>query len=284
LGAMLPLNFLIFWRQHLVNRERLRLFRASQESVENLKRLQTHFVQAEKLSSLGQLAAGAAHEINNPLTAILGYSDLLLGDAALAARPRGLADKIRAQALRTKSLVTSLLSFARQVPAEKILLDLNPILTSAVQLRSLDLRDKNVKIEMEVESMLPGVRGDPNQLLQVFFNIISNSVDAMEEIGGGVLTVRTAREGVNAVIEFSDTGPGVREPGRVFDPFYTTKPVGKGTGLGLSICYGIVQEHGGQISCYNRSEGGAVFRVELPTLPVHYPQPVATFLATSKVS
>ena len=284
LGAMVPLNILIFWRQHLVNRERMRLFRASQESLENLKRLQTHFVQAEKLSSLGQLAAGAAHEINNPLTAILGYSDLLLGDAALAARPRGLADKIRAQALRTKSLVNSLLSFARQVPAEKILLDLNPILQSAVQLRSLDLRDKNVKIEMDAESVLPGVRGDPNQLLQVFFNIISNSVDAMEEIGGGVLTVRTARVGGNAVIEFSDNGPGIREPGRVFDPFYTTKPVGKGTGLGLSICYGIVQEHGGQINCYNRAEGGATFRVELPTLPVNFPQQASNFLITSKVS
>ena len=284
LGAMVPLNFLIFWRQNLVNRERLRLLHASQESVANLKRLQTHFVQAEKLSSLGQLAAGAAHEINNPLTAILGYSDLLLGDAALATRPRGLADKIRAQALRTKSLVTSLLSFARQVPAEKVLLDLNPILSSAVQLRSLDLRDKNVKIDLEVESVLPGVRGDPNQLLQVFFNIISNSVDAMEEIGGGTLTVRTAREGANAVIEFSDTGPGIREPGRVFDPFYTTKPVGKGTGLGLSICYGIVQEHGGQISGYNRSEGGATFRVELPTLPVNFPQPVTTFLTATKAS
>ncbi len=268
----------------LVNRERMGLFRDSQESLENLRRLQTHFVQAEKLSSLGQLAAGAAHEINNPLTAILGYSDLLLGDAALAARPRGLADKIRAQALRTKALVTSLLSFARQVPAEKILLDVNPILQSAVQLRSLDLRDKNVKIKLEAESVLPGVRGDPNQLLQVFFNIISNSVDAMEEIGGGTLVVRTARAGAKAVIEFSDSGPGIREPNRVFDPFYTTKPVGKGTGLGLSICYGIVQEHGGQISCYNRSEGGATFRVELPTLPVNFPQPVAAFLTTTKAS
>ena len=284
LGAMIPLNFLIFWRQHLVNRERQRLLRASQESLENLKRLQTHLVQAEKLSSLGQLAAGAAHEINNPLTAILGYSDLLLGDAALAARPRGLADKIRAQALRTKSLVTSLLSFARQVPAEKSLLDLNPILQSAVQLRSLDLRDKNVNIELEVESMLPGVRGDPNQLLQVFFNIISNSVDAMEEIGGGTLVVRTAREGANAVVHFSDTGPGIREPGRVFDPFYTTKSVGKGTGLGLSICYGIIQEHGGEISCYNRPEGGATFRVELPTLPANFPQPATPFMITTKVS
>src|SRR5712692_3929258 len=249
LGTMLPLNFLVFWRQHLVNRERLGLLHASEDSVENLRRLQTQYVQAEKLTSLGQLAAGAAHEINNPLTAILGYSDLMLSDASLAGRPRGLSEKIRAQAERTKKLVTSLLSFARQVPAEKILLDLNPILASAVQLRSLDLRDKNVRIELDTESVLPGVRGDPNQLLQVFFNVISNAVDAMEELGGGVLTVRTCRDRANAVIEFADTGPGIKEPGRVFDPFYTTKPMGKGTGLGLSICYGIIREHGGQITC-----------------------------------
>jgi signal transduction histidine kinase len=282
LGTMLPLNFLVSWRQHLVNRERLGLLHASQESVENLRRLQTQYVQAEKLTSLGQLAAGAAHEINNPLTAILGYSDLMLSDASLPGRPRGLSEKIRAQAERTKKLVTSLLSFARQVPAEKILLDLNPILSSAVQLRSLDLRDKNVSIELDTESVLPGVRGDPNQLLQVFFNVISNAVDAMEEIGGGVLTVRTSRDRTNAVIEFADTGPGIKEPGRVFDPFYTTKPVGKGTGLGLSICYGIIREHGGQITCRNQPDGGAAFRIELPVLPVHFPQPVAAFLPTTK--
>jgi signal transduction histidine kinase len=109
-------------------------------------------------------------------------------------------------------------------------------------------------------------------------------VDAMEEIGGGTLVVRTAREGANAVVQFSDTGPGIREPGRVFDPFYTTKPVGKGTGLGLSICYGIIQEHGGEISCFNRPEGGATFRVELPTLPANFPQPATPFLITKKAS
>jgi two-component system NtrC family sensor kinase len=110
------------------------------------------------------------------------------------------------------------------------------------------------------------VRGDSNQLMQVFFNIINNALDAMAEQGGGVLTIKTQRDRANVVVLFSDSGPGIREPHRVFDPFYTTKPVGKGTGLGLSICYGIVQEHGGNIRCYNGQIGGAVFRVELPAV------------------
>src|SRR2546425_287462 len=213
--------------------------RASQESIENLQRLQTQFVQAEKLASLGQLAAGAAHEINNPLTAILGYSDLLIDDGSLGEKPRTIATKIRDQARRTKTLVTNLLSFARQVPPERKPLDVNAVVSSAIQLRQLALRGRKITIELRTEPVLPGVRGDSNQLLQVFFDIISNAVDAMEEIGGGVLNVRTLRDRANVVIEFSDTGPGIKEPHLVFDPFYTTKPVGKGTGLGLSICYGL---------------------------------------------
>ncbi len=284
LAMMIPFDALVFWRQHLVNCERLDLLRTSEESLENLRRLQNQLVQTEKLSSLGQLAAGAAHEINNPLTAILGFTDVLEADRALAPRFRTLVEKIRAQALRTKSLVTSLLSFARQVPAEKVLLDINQVLASAVQLRSLDLRDKNVKLEFAPETLLPGVRGDPNQLLQVFFHIINNAVDALEEVGGGILAIRTLRERHRAVVEFSDTGRGVEDPKRVFDPFYTTKPVGKGSGLGLSICYGIVQEHGGEITCFNRPEGGATFRVELPVLPVIVPQTVASYYSATKNS
>lgn len=272
LGSILPLGFLVFLRQELVDSDQALLLRASQDSIANLQRLQTQFVQSEKLASLGQLAAGAAHEINNPLTAILGYSDLLVDDPSIPEKSRSIAEKIREQARRTKTLVTNLLSFARQMPAEhRSLLDVNTIVTSAVQLRRLDLRDKNIQIELYTENILPGVRGDPNQLLQVFFNIISNAVDAMEEVGGGTLTVRTLRERANVVILFSDTGPGIREPELVFDPFYTTKPVGKGTGLGLSICYGLVQEHGGQITCANRAEGGAIFRIELPAIPALFP-------------
>ncbi len=263
---------LVFLRQQLVDRERLGLLRGLQDSVENLKRLQMQFVQAEKLASLGQLAAGAAHEINNPLTAILGYADLIQADPSATERSRGLGEKIRDQARRTKVLVTNLLSFARQVPVEKQLLDLRSVVTSAIELRQLDLRDKKIRIEVENPGVLPAVRGDPNQLLQVFFNLINNSVDAMETVGGGSLVVRMRTERGSIILDFSDSGPGLREPDRVFDPFYTTKPVGKGTGLGLSICYGIVQEHGGQIFGFNRAEGGCTFRVILPAVLALYPQ------------
>jgi signal transduction histidine kinase len=267
LVAAVPLGALVFLRQHLADSDRARLLARAEQSVENLQRLQQQMVQTEKLVSLGQLAAGAAHEINNPLTAILGYSDLLADDASLPEKTRGVAAKIRDQARRTKTLVGNLLSFARQVPAERTLLDLNTVVNNAVQLRALDLKHSGAKIELRLESVLPGVRGDGNQLMQVFFNVINNAVDAMDtHSGGGTLTIKTLRDRANVVILFSDTGPGIKEPSRVFDPFYTTKPIGKGTGLGLSICFGIVQEHGGKILCYNGQEGGAVFRVELPAV------------------
>ena len=264
--AAVPLVLLVFLRTYLAEADRTRLLTRSEQSIDNLQRLQAQIVQSEKLVSLGQLAAGAAHEINNPLTAILGFSDLLADDPGLPEKARVTASKIRDQARRTKTLVGNLLSFARQVPTERTLLDINTVVTNAVQLRTLDLRTGTVRIELQLESVLPGVRGDGNQLMQVFFNMISNAVDAMEAAQGGVLTIKTLRDRAYVVVLFLDTGPGVKEPHRVFDPFYTTKPVGKGTGLGLSICFGIVQEHSGRIHCYNRQEGGAAFRVELPAV------------------
>lgn len=272
LGAVLPLGFLAFLRHELADRERLRLLRASQESLDNLKRLQMQFVQSEKLASIGQLVGGAAHEINNPLTAILGYSDLLADDPAVGEKTRSLAEKIREQTRRTRTLVNNLLSFARQAPKEqRAPIDINAVVNSSVQFRRFDLRAKNIRIEVQAGAGIPAVRADMNQLLQVFSNIINNAVDAMDENGGGTLTVRTMFEKGEVVILFSDTGPGIREPRFVFDPFYTTKPVGKGTGLGLSICYGLVQEQGGQISCYNRPEGGATFRIQLPAVVTAFP-------------
>jgi signal transduction histidine kinase len=269
--AAVPLALLVFWRTHMAERDRVRLLAKSQQSVENLQRLQTQLVQTEKLVSLGQLAAGAAHEINNPLAAILGFSDLLADDLTLPDKARATAAKIRDQARRTKTLVANLLSFARQVPPERTLLDINTVVANAVQLRALDLRSSRSRIDLQLESVLPGVRGDGNQLMQVFFNIISNAIDAMESAEGGTLIIKTIRDRGNVVILFSDTGPGIKDPQRVFDPFYTTKPVGKGTGLGLSICFGIVQEHAGKILCYNGQRGGAVFRVELPAVLAAFP-------------
>jgi signal transduction histidine kinase len=274
--ASIPLMVIVFLRTTIADKDRARLLSRSQQSVENLQRLQAQLVQTEKLVSLGQLAAGAAHEINNPLAAILGYSDLLADDMSLTEKSRAIAAKIRDQARRTKTLVGSLLSFARQVPAERTLLDINTVVTNAMQLRSLDLRSAKTRVELQLESVLPGVRGDGSQLTQVFFNIINNAIDAMEAHEGGALTIKTIRDRGNVIILFSDTGPGIKEPHRVFDPFYTTKPVGKGTGLGLSICFGILQEHSGRILCYNGQMGGAVFRVELPAvlaaLPAREPQ------------
>jgi signal transduction histidine kinase len=269
--AALPIAFLVFLRTHIADADRARLLAKSEQSIQNLQRLQAQMVQTEKLVSLGQLAAGAAHEINNPLAAILGYSDLLADDMTLPEKTRGTAAKIRDQARRTKTLVSNLLSFARQVPPERTLLDINTVVTNAVQLRALDLRASKARIELQLESVLPGVRGDGNQLMQVFFNIINNAVDALESNNGGVLTIKTIRERASVVILFTDTGPGIKDPLRVFDPFYTTKPVGKGTGLGLSICFGIVQEHSGRIFCYNSQQGGAVFRVDLPAVLAAFP-------------
>jgi signal transduction histidine kinase len=221
-------------------------------------------IQTEKLVSLGQLAAGAAHEINNPLAGILGYSDLLVDDPELGQRQRIVADKIRTLARRIKTLVTSLLSFARRVPSEKSHLEINQVIATALHLSNLDLRGRHIEVESLPTPELPVVRGDANQILQVFFNLISNAVDALEEVGGGKLMIRTWQNGSKIMVQFSDTGAGIKFPHQVFDPFFTTKPVGKGTGLGLSICYGIMQEHGGRIECFNRPEGGATFLVEFP--------------------
>jgi signal transduction histidine kinase len=262
--AALIVALLIFFRQRLVDHDRIRLLEAARDSIDNLKHVQEQMIQTEKLVSLGQLAAGAAHEINNPLTGILGYSDLLVDDPALGERQRIVADKIRTLARRIKTLVTSLLSFARRVPSEKSHLEINQVIATALHLSNLDLRGRRIEVESLPTPDLPVVRGDANQILQVFFNLISNAVDALEEVGGGKLMIRTWQNDSKIMVQVSDTGPGIKFPHQVFDPFFTTKPVGKGTGLGLSICYGIIQEHGGKIECFNRPEGGATFLVEFP--------------------
>ncbi|MGC1385227.1 MAG: HAMP domain-containing sensor histidine kinase [Candidatus Acidiferrales bacterium] len=256
---------LIAVRQRLVDRDRLRLLAESRKSIEHLRIFQAQMVQSEKLVSLGQLAAGAAHEINNPLTGVLGYSDLLIDDGSMNERQRAIAEKIRILARRIKTLVSSLLSFARQVPSEKTELDLSHVVSSALHLSNLDLRGAQISVENLVDESLSPIVGDANQILQVFFNLISNAVDALEEVGGGKLVIRGRESEGKVLLEFSDSGPGIKSPGQVFDPFFTTKPVGKGTGLGLSICYGIVQEHRGHIECYNRPGGGATFLVGFPT-------------------
>jgi len=265
LSAMLLMGALVFLKQHFLDIELIRLLRSSRQSFQDLQLLQAQLVQSEKLASLGQLVGGAAHELNNPLTAMLGYSELL-STTALSPEQRGLSEKISQQAKRVRALVASLLSFAKQVPSAKSSQDLNVVLQTALKLCQPQLHSANVLTSTEMAESLPPVRGDANQLLQVFSHIINNAANALSDRGGGLLMVNTRTSGNSVLIQFSDTGPGMAEPDRVFDPFYTTRPVGQGTGLGLSMCYGIIQEHGGKISCRNKDEGGAIFLIELPAM------------------
>jgi two-component system NtrC family sensor kinase len=169
------------------------------------------------------------------------------------------------QAQRTQRLVQNLLSFARQRKPEKKQVNIRQVLDDTLALRDFDLNLHNIKVTCNVAPDLPAVVADAHQMEQVFLNVINNAVDAMlEHEQGGTLSVKGYAQTGRACIEFRDSGPGIREPKKVFDPFYTTKGVGKGTGLGLSICYGIVKEHGGDIVALNSPEGGALFRILLP--------------------
>jgi signal transduction histidine kinase len=264
LTAMLVLGGFIFLRQYFQDRSLVRLLEGSRRSFENEQRLQSHLVQREKLASLGDLVAGAAHEIEQPLTAIMQYSEELWSSAALNADQDKLVRKIVSQAQRTGELVANLLSFAQQSSGQKAMVDLSTLLQRSVQMRELQLHDQQIRIEIMIEPNLPKVLGDGHQLFQVFVQLVENALDALEEAGGGVLRVSAQRHGEQVSVQFADSGPGIREPHRVFDPFYTTKPIGKGTGLGLSAVYGVVQEHKGLITCQNQAEGGAVFVLVLP--------------------
>jgi two-component system NtrC family sensor kinase len=224
---------------------------------------------AEKMAAVGQLVSGVAHEVNNPLTAILGFADLLMENPELPESARKDMRVILQEAQRTKQIVQNLLSFARQMPPQRKALQLNPILRRTVQLRSYDFQSHGVEVVEHLDQELPSVVGDSHQLQQVFLNILNNAYDAVGETGRAArIEIATRRAGNSVEISFRDNGPGISHPDRIFDPFFTTKEVGKGTGLGLSICYGIVHEHGGEILCQNNSGGpGATFVVRLPATP-----------------
>jgi len=228
--------------------------------------LQAKLMHAEKMAAVGQLVSGVAHEVNNPLTAILGFADLLLEQPDLGESAKKDLRVIVQEAQRTKTIVQNLLSFARQTPAQRKPVDLNFILRRTLQLRSYDFASHGLDIVERLDESLPEVTGDSHQLQQVFLNILNNAYDAVTETDRiGRIEVETSHTADYAEVMFRDNGPGIAFPDRIFDPFFTTKEVGKGTGLGLSICYGIVREHGGEISCHNNKEQpGATFSVRLP--------------------
>jgi signal transduction histidine kinase len=264
LTAMLVLGAFVFLRQYVQDQAIVGLLRESRRGYESQRRLQNQLVQKEKLQSLGTLVAGAAHEINHPLTAILATADQLWAKEGLTDDQKNLLRKIVAQAQRTRDLVARLLNFAQRSPSEKSLVDVGMLLHRAHAMLEPRYPAGKIHVEIALEASLPRVSGNVNQLFQVFIEIIENAMDALQEVGGGTLLISAYRHADELILQFSDTGPGLREPQRVFDPFYTTKPVGKGTGLGLSAVFGLVQDHGGHVTCQNKGDGGALFTIRLP--------------------
>jgi len=251
-------------RQLATTIEKVQLYEETCRAYEDLRHTQEQLLQSEKMSAVGQLIAGVAHELNNPLTAILGYAQLLDG-AGLDHRSADYVKKLFKQAQRTHRVVQNLLSFSRQRKPQKQDVDLKKVLEETLVLREYDLKVSNITLERDLPDDMPPVVADPHQLEQVFLNVINNALDAMlESHSSGVLKVRGFRKNGFVCVEFDDSGPGIKDPTRIFDPFYTTKTVGKGTGLGLSICYGIIKEHGGEIVARNRDEGGAAIEIRLP--------------------
>ena len=259
-------------RQLATTIEKVRLYEETCRAYEDLRKTQEQLLQSEKMSAVGQLIAGVAHELNNPLTAILGYAQLLETEG-LNTRAQDYVGKLFKQAQRTHRVVQNLLSFARQRAPQRDEVDIRKVLEETLALRDYDLKINNIKVERDLPTEPAMVVADPHQIEQVFLNIINNAVDAILETGRtGQLKIRIACQGGNVTTQFTDDGAGIKDPKRIFDPFYTTKSVGKGTGLGLSICYGIVKEHGGDITANNAPEGGAMIEVRLPAAATIQPE------------
>jgi len=263
LGAALAMGVMVLIRQRLLDRELIRLLGQSDDSFGNLTRLQAQVLQSEKLASIGQLVGGAAHELNNPITAMLGYSDLLL-NTQLSPSQRTLAVKIGQDVRRTKSLVAGLLSIARKVPSKKTLVDLNTLARTAVKVTQPQWEALKVEMQMNLDDNLPKIMGDSNQLLQVCLQIVGNALYGLEDSGGRALTLITEHHDGTAVLQVSE---GVLRPesAAVSPPLRSLAPADH---LGLSACQPIVQEHEGRILVQNLENGGRVVRVELPVTAV----------------
>jgi two-component system NtrC family sensor kinase len=228
--------------------------------------LQAKLAHSEKMATIGRLVSGVAHEVNNPLAAILGFTDLLLENPEVPGSAREDLQIILQETQRTKDIVQDLLSFARQRPVQRELVQVNSVLRQTIKLRSYDFASHGVEVVEDFEETLAAALGDSQQLQQVFLNILNNAYDAVQDAGQrGHIRIHTRRQAEMIEVAISDNGTGIIDSQRIFDPFYTTKQAGKGTGLGLSICYGIVRAHGGEIQCWNNEGGaGSTFVVRIP--------------------
>ena len=269
LATMLVLVLLLSIKQDLLTAGLFSSLARLSGTYSSIDRFKSRLTQSEKMASLGESVAEVANQIKQCMTVILDMAARLSSRPDKESRVQGMAGKIAQYAQRTDALVDNMLHFAQETPMRLTSFEIKPLLESALQLsRVAKLSNVHVKIIQEGEC--PQVRADSGQLLHVFLELVSNAVDALEEVNGGSLEIKIFHTDSHVRIEFDDSGPGIKDPARVFEPFYTTKVVGKGTGLGLSTCYGILQQHQGEITCRNRLTGGASFTVSLP-LAAHEP-------------
>ncbi len=234
--------------------------------ISERKKIQEQLMVTGRLASIGELVSGIAHELNNPLTGIIGFADLLMG-RDLPASVKNDVQVIHREAIRTAQVVRNLLAFARKQPQEKTPVNVNQAIEAVLQLRAYEQKIHNIEVHTRLATNLPEVMANTFQLQQVFLNIIINAEHFMiESHGRGTLNITTERVGDKVLAVFTDDGPGIAQENLpyLFDPFFTTKEVGKGTGLGLSISHGIIAEHGGNIYAESEPGKGATFIVELP--------------------
>jgi len=233
--------------------------------------LEKRLVQADKLSSIGLLAAGVAHEVNTPLAVISTYAQMLAKQISGDDQKSKLLEKIAKQTFRASEIVNSLLNFSRTSPTEFVDVDVNRIIRETLNLIEHQLRKASVEVKLSLDASLAPVSGNAGKLQQVFLNLFLNARDAMSS--GGMLAVRTWSDDGLARIDVADNGEGIAPENleRIYDPFFTTKGARKGTGLGLSVTYGIVREHGGSIEVHSEPGMGTRFHLELPLArkPVH---------------
>jgi signal transduction histidine kinase len=234
------------------------------DDVTGRNELERRLVQADKLSSIGLLAAGVAHEVNTPLAVISTYAQMLAKQISGDDQKSRLLEKIAKQTFRASEIVNSLLSFSRVSPTAFDEVSLNRIIRETLPLVEHQMEKAAIKVQLDLEEQLPLVKANVGKLQQVFLNLFLNARDAMEV--GGTLDVRSRSEGPSVWVDVIDTGRGILPENlpRIFDPFFTTKPGRKGTGLGLSVTYGIVREHGGTIEVESQPGQGTRFHLEFP--------------------
>ncbi len=257
LGACLVLVTVVGWWVAL---------RVQRRYAAREREMRARLLRSARLAAVGELVAGVAHEVNNPLGSISAFAQILLRDEALTAAQRDSVDVINAEALRASQIVKDLLAFARNSDPVRAPLDVNSVIQSALRLHGYELSSNRIGVELALAARLPTVLGDARQLQQVCLNVISNAIQAMSPGGSGTLFVSTRVSGSRVIVELGDTGPGIPDhaAARVFEPFFTTKDDGKGTGLGLSVSRGIIEAHGGTIEVASTSASGTIFRLSLP--------------------